>query len=182
MGSRVEFRLLFDALEHSFENDAFDVIVLAHCTWYFSDPTVLRRILSHVRPWSRKLCLSEWDLQPQTIEQLGHLLAVLIQGQTEAYKLESHANVRSPYSREYLRTVLSETGWDVASDRLVDTSELADARWEIAMCLQNSEREAAELMPARLQFLQRSLIDVLRRCEAKPLPSYSITALRSEES
>jgi SAM-dependent methyltransferase len=185
LGDRIEFRFGFDALDpaNAFDDDAFDAIVLAHCTWYFDSLGRLRDTLACIRPWAPTLCLSEWDLEPRSIDQLGHLLAVLLQGQVEAYKDESHANVRTPYAREALRTMLDETGWQIASESLVDASELDDARWEIEMCLLDALPEAIELpLPGRLQTLLASQGDVLRRVSeqhgSRPLPAYSVVAER----
>lgn len=173
LGGHIEFRFLFDPLQASFEANSFDAIVLAHCTWYFSDPTMLGRLLSHVRPWAPKLCLSEWDLQPRSLDQLGHLLAVVIQGQSEAFKEDSLANVRSPYSQEFLLAALAAAGWAVEHNHLLEATGLADAQWEIDLCL-HDEHDAA--LPPKLRSLRRCLIDVLRRCERVPLASYSIVA------
>ena len=152
LGSRIKFRYGFDVLdpENAFPGDAFDAIVLAHCTWYFESLEQLSETLRTIAPWAPTLHLSEWDLEPRAIDQTAHLLAVLIQGQIEAWKPESTANVRTPYSRETLRRLLAETGWAVESETLIDASELDDAAWEIAACLEESLPEAASLeLPPR---------------------------------
>lgn len=183
LGARIEFRFNFDVMSTAFPPDSFDFIVLAHCTWYFSSLDRLQETFAHIRPWAQKLCLSEWDLQPVSIDQLGHLLAVLIQGQVESYKVQSEANVRTPYSREALHALLRESGWKVATERLVDATELADARWEVGGCLASSLSEADNLeLPPKLRSLLGSQVDVLRRLSTqaviRPLPSYSIVAER----
>jgi SAM-dependent methyltransferase len=185
LGDRLEFRFGVDVLDDSnaFAADAFDVIVLAHCTWYFASLDVLRATLARVRAWAPRLCLSEWDLEPRSSDQLGHLLAVLIQGQIEAYRDESLANVRTPYAREALRSVLADTGFAVSSEALVDSSGLDDARWEIEICLLDALPAAPGLpLPPRLQTLVASQGEVLRRVSerrgSEPLPAYSIVALR----
>jgi SAM-dependent methyltransferase len=185
LGPRVKFRYGFDVLDpqNAFPDDAFDAIVLAHCTWYFDSLSQLRETLSRIRSWAPVLYLSEWDLEPRSIDQTAHLLAVLIQGQIESFKPESVANVRTPYSREALRALLAETGWTIASETLIDASELDDAVWEIAACLEESLPEAERLdLPPRLQTLLASQGDVLRRLSARdgnrPLPAYSVTARR----
>lgn len=48
-----------------------------------------------------------------TAEQRGHLLAILIQGQIEAFKTDSEANIRSPFSRTRLKELLGASGWSV---------------------------------------------------------------------
>jgi SAM-dependent methyltransferase len=185
LGKQIKFRYGFDVLDpqNAFPEDAFDAIVLAQCTWYFGSLAQVRATLDRIRPWAARLCLCEWDLEPRSVEQTAHLLAVLIQGQIEAFKEESLANVRTPYSREALQRMLGETSWAIASEALVDASELDDARWEIEACLGDALPAAAALgLPARLQTLLASQGDVLRRVAerdgTRPLPAYSVVAER----
>jgi SAM-dependent methyltransferase len=185
LGAQIEFRLGVDVLAPTvvFPDDAFDVVVLAHCTWYFASFEQLAATLRRVRPWAPRLCLSEWELQPDSVEQTGHLLAVLIQGQIEAFKATSVANVRTPYSRDALHALLRETGWSVTSEALVDASQLDDGRWEIEECLGSSHDELATLdLPDRPKELLASQLDVLRRSSergrTRSLPAYSVIAGR----
>ena len=123
-------------------------------------------------------------MAPSKLDQVGHLMAVLIQGQVEAFKKESHANIRTPYSRETLKSILWDTSWNVASESLLDASDLDDGRWEIAACLTESIREAEALhLSPKVQELLRSQVDILRRFDKqggnRSLPSYSIVAERA---
>jgi SAM-dependent methyltransferase len=185
LGAQIEFRLAFDALDpaNGFADDAFDIVILAHCTWYFASLGQIADTLRRVRPWAPRLCLSEWELQPVDIGQSGHLLAVLIQGQIESFKTETIANVRTPYSRETLHRLLRETGWAIAAETTVDASELDDGRWEIEGCLDVSRGEAESLaVPLRTKRLIESQLDVLQRLyergETRSLPAYSVVAER----
>jgi SAM-dependent methyltransferase len=187
LGTRVKFSFGFDVLDpqNAFPDDAFDAIVLAHCTWYFDSLEQLRATLAQIRPWAPRLYLSEWDLEPRSVDQTAHLLAVLIQGQIEAFKGDSRSNVRTPYAREALRTILAETGWAVERETLVDASGLGDAAWEIDAALGDSLVEATALdIPPRLQTLLASQGEVLRRVAARdgnrPLPSYCMVARRED--
>ena len=186
LGDRIEFRFQHDVLHPSngFADDTFDVVVLSHCTWYFDSLDQLRETLRHIHPWARRLCLSEWDMEPAKLDQVGHLMAVLIQGQVEAFKKESRANIRTPYSRETLKSILWDTSWNVAHESLVDGSDLDDGRWEVAACLSDSLREAEALhLSPKVQELLRSQVDILRRLEKRggnrSLPSYSMVAERA---
>lgn len=185
LGPQIEFQFQFDVLDaaNAFLNDSFDFVVLAHCTWYFASADQLAKTLDRVRPMAKRLCLSEWDLQPRSIDQLGHLLAVLIQGQVEAFKQTSLSNVRTPYSVETLRALLLQNGWETVTESVLDTTDLEDARWEIGMCLRNSVREAAKLkVPEKFCQWLVSQTDILARLEkdqrAKSLSSYSVVASR----
>ncbi len=183
---RLEFRFGFDANEQTFDPDSFDHVVLALCTWYVGSLDVLRATLKAIRPWAPRLCLSEWDLEPRSLTSMGHLLAVLVQGQVEAHKPTSTANVRTPYSRETLYRLLSETGWKVTMESVFDVPYLDDGKWEMDACLENSLREADELkLPLKQRELLASQADVVRRLKAegniRPLPCYAIVAERASD-
>ncbi|HEY0601398.1 MAG TPA: hypothetical protein VGD58_00740, partial [Herpetosiphonaceae bacterium] len=144
----------------------------------------LGQVLRRVQPWARQLCFAEWDLQPQSLEQLGHLLAILIQGQIEAFKTDSEANIRSPFSRTRFKALLEETGWSVAGESVMETASLQDADWEIGWCLRSSLGEAETMaVPAKFRELLSSEVDVLRLAAQsagnRPLPAYAIRAGRS---
>ncbi|MGZ9928308.1 class I SAM-dependent methyltransferase [Streptomyces sp. NC-S4] len=183
LGPRIDFRFGTDVLDPSvdFPESTFDHVVLAHCSWYFASLGQLRDTLARVRPWARRLWFTEWDLTPTSDDQLAHLLAVLIQGQTEAAGLHGEGNVRTPFSRDGLLRLLPEAGWAVDGSEPVDTGELQDGDWEIAACLDlvGSDGPLAAL-PAPVRQLVLSQADVLRAV-AKPrgnraLPAYSVTA------
>jgi SAM-dependent methyltransferase len=187
LGGRIDLQLSFDVLDpvNAFADDAFDVVVLAHCTWYFASLAEIADTLRAARAWAPRLCLSEWELEPGGIEQAGHLLAVLIQGQIEAFTTESVANVRTPYSRETLHALLHETGWRAARETPIDWSGLDDGRWEVESCLRSSRAEIAALdLPARPKELLSSQLDVLARLHerglTRSLPAYSVVAERAD--
>jgi SAM-dependent methyltransferase len=176
LGKRLSFTFSSDVLEEDFE-ESFDVVVLALCTWYFDSFDQIQAVVSRCASLAPRLCLAEWDLLPRDISQLGHLLAVLIQGQI---KSDWQGNVRTPYSRQALDKMLFQTGWVVGKDSLVDTSGLADARWEIDNCLSLEGRAAIHFGASdkEVTFIE-SQLDLLRRLE-NPLclNAYSVTSLR----
>lgn len=175
LGDRIDFRLSFDVLAGDFEESSFDMVVLAHSSWYFASLDLLAETLHRARAWAPRLCLSEWDLQPRSIEQLGHFLAITIQGQVEAFRAESVANVRSPYSRERLTKILNKAEWTVGSETIIDAPDLDDARWEADMALSLDDPG----LPPRLKSLVGSQLDVLRRLPpARPLSSFALIAHR----
>jgi SAM-dependent methyltransferase len=189
IGLRIDFCYQFDILDPtvSFPDDAFDAIVLAHGAWYFDNVDQLRRTLTRVRPWSERLLFAEWNFAPESYDQIAHFLAVTIQGQIEVYKSASEANVRTPFSRERLTALLTETGWDIANTSAVDTSTLQDGDWEVDLCLNYALPEAELLeIPPRIKNLLTSQGDVLRslatNSSLRPLSAYTLSALRRVES
>lgn len=185
LGDRIEFRFNSDVREfgNDFVADPFDYVVMAHSSWYFTSLSELSSTLTKARGWSQRLCFAEWDLAPRSHDQMAHMLAVLIQGQVEAYKQQSEANVRTPFARSVLRSLLNEAGWHIRSEAFVDTGSLQDGDWEVRACLGSSLAEAWSLaLPEKLLALVESEVEMLREL-AKPrsnpsLPCYSIMAER----
>lgn len=187
LGPRITFRFQTDLLDPAvdFPADAFDVVVLAHGAWYFQDLETLSRVLRRIRPWARQFCFAEWDLEPLALDQVPHLLAVLIQGQIELHKTASDANVRTPFAKTRFLELLTAAGWRLVEEARGDTSELADAGWEIAQCLHGSLPEAESLdLSAKARAFLASQGDLLRALAAnparRPLPSYILTAERDD--
>ena len=189
LGPRIDFHYDYDLLDlaNDFPPDRFDFVVFAHCSWYFGSVDQFRRTLARVRPWAKRLCYSEWDLEPRSIGQVAHMLAVLIQGQVEAFRAESEANVRSPFSRTRLESLLRETGWTPTSDSTIDTGPLQDGGWEVDRCLHQTlgEAEGLDLPPKFREFLAGQgevLTRLAGQYPARSLPSCSIVAERSGTS
>ncbi|MEW1633033.1 methyltransferase domain-containing protein [Streptomyces sp. NPDC093801] len=183
LGPRIGFRFGTDVLDPSvgFPANAFDHVVLAHCSWYFASHGHLRDTLARVRPWARRLCFAEWDLASGSGDRLAHLLAVLIQGQIEAAGSHGQGNVRTPLSREALLRLLPEAGWTADGSGPVDTEGLQDGDWEIAACLDPAgTQERVDALPEPVRRLLLSQTDVLRAV-AEPhgnraLAAYTVTA------
>lgn len=179
LGARIEFRFGFDVLAETFPDDTFDHVVLSQCSWYFSSLDQLRATLARLRPWARRLCFAEWDLEPTAHDQLAHLLAVQIQGMIEAVGERGDGNVRTPFSREALLRILAGTGWHADEPRTVDTAGVHDAAWEVAIC-REIVRERLHTVQTPMRDLIASHVDVLESVagHVEPLPAYSVTATR----
>jgi SAM-dependent methyltransferase len=181
LGDRIEFHFDFDVPSASFPDNAFDAVVLSQCSWYFASLDELRRTLATVRPWARRLCFAEWSLRPGRPGQLAHLLAVLLQGQLEAAGARGDGNVRTPFSQEALLRLLAAAGWSVAGERMVETTGLQDADWEVSACLSLVSQRLDQLSVLAKDFVT-SQVDVLRSVALpsgnEPLPVYVVTALR----
>lgn len=174
-GGRIDFRFEFDVLDpqHAFE---VDDVVLAHSSWYFASLDQLKQTLVRARKWGKRLCFAEWDLQPRSLEQVAHLLAVVIQGEVEAFKPTSLANIRTPFSRTRFKTLLGETGWTLVEEQTVETDGLQDADWEIQACLRSSVEEAPPELAAWVEAQVEVLNELAVPSGNRPLNSYSILA------
>jgi SAM-dependent methyltransferase len=182
-GSRIDFRFEFDIRQQgeALRGQRFDACVLAHSLWYFHDQGSILQTLQCLRDLTDRLLIAEWDLVPDSLDQLPHLLAVLIQGQIEAHKGESQANVRTPLSRRQLLALLVETGWEATSEAKLNVHDLQDADWEIDVCLRSVRRDL-EMIPDRLRTMveieAETLQSVKRPNRNQPLPAYVLTAKR----
>ncbi len=182
LGDRLDIRLGVDLLSPAvdFEPDSFDVVVLAHCGWYFSSTGELAATLARIRPWARRLCLAEWSLTPTSFEQVPHLLAVLLQGQLEAVGVDGGGNVRTPVSEAGMARLVSAAGWRPTDRAEVDTRDLQDADWEIATALRLAATDRVAGRSLDLAAQQADVLAGLRRDRGnRPLPAYTLTAERN---
>ncbi|PRY35157.1 class I SAM-dependent methyltransferase [Umezawaea tangerina] len=183
LGDRVDARFLADVLDESldFPADSFDFVVMSHCSWYFESVEGFEAVLRRIRPWALRLCFAEWDLRPRSLDQMPHLLAVLVQGQVEATSERGDGNVRTPSSHEGLLRSLARSGWGPSAESSVDTSDMQDADWEIDACFRIVE-ERGEGLPGLVRDFVYSQVDVLRGLARErgntPLPSYVLVAER----
>jgi SAM-dependent methyltransferase len=181
LGNRIDFRFGWDP--EGFEvTEPFDALVMAHCSWYFASVDQLQTQLAVAGRWANRLCFSEWDMHPYAFAQVPHYLAVLAQGQFEAWQqgrtgLPSTANIRTPLSRQRSLALITAAGWTVRIEEQVDSSALQDGGWEIAMC-----RDAAAT--SGLASLVGSQFDVLHelaeQIEVASLNSYAVIADRAD--
>lgn len=185
LGDRLTFRFQTDLLDDAvtFPEDAFDAVVLAHGAWYFSNLEHLRATLSRVRQWAPRLYFAEWDLEPQTLAQIPHLVAVLLQGLIEGYHPNSAANVRCPFSRQQFHALLVEAGWEITHEFRADTGALQDGEWEVDLALHDALPTIDALpIPDHVRNQLRGQGDLLRALASRPeqrsLPAYALTAAR----
>lgn len=185
LGDRLTFRFKTDLLDDAvtFPDEAFDAVVLAHGAWYFSSLDHLRATLDRIRPWAPVLHVAEWDLEPASLEQVPHLLAVLLQGLIEGYYPDSEANVRTPFSRQQLDDLLTEAGWKLTHEFRPDTDALQDGAWEVDLALHDALLTIGTLpIPANARAQLRAQGDLLRALASRPnlasLPAYALTARR----
>lgn len=162
LGSRISMRFETDVLTDDV-GTGYDVVVLAHCSWYFTSAGLLEQTLEKARELGTRLCFAEWDPQPAHPDQIPHLLAVLAQDRIAG---DTDLNVRAPITRATLLEALERTGWQVETIGDVDTSALQDADWEIGIALDEAPDGLAK------ELLRQSA----RERGNVPLPAYSLTA------
>lgn len=184
LGSRISFYFnskIYDD-ELPFLNRTFDYVVLAHCSYYFENKRDLLNTFISARKWAKTLCFSEWDILVSSINQVSHLLAILVQGQVEAFKAKSIANIRTPFSRQEVERLLESSGWLIAHSFTVNALQSQeDVLWEVDVCLERLITEVDSLrLPEKLYDLIRWQLDALEMHKktylVEPLPSYCLIA------
>src|SRR5262249_48226121 len=121
LGSRIEFLLSTDLLDPQvdFPEHTFDLAVFSHSSWYMSSPQELHQLFARVRPWARRLGYAEWDARLRHLQQLPHLLAVLLQAHAHSVAPQtSTANVRSLLLPEHARLLAENTGWTITKEKI----------------------------------------------------------------
>ncbi len=169
LGNRIECLLSTDLLDPQvdFPENAFDLAVFSHSPWYMSSSQELHRLFARVRPWARRLGYAEWDARPQHLQQLPHLLAVLLQVHAHSVAPQiSTANVRSLILPDQARLLVENAGWTITEEKIIDTSTPLGygKSWEIHKALEMAEEliasdnvseDVRSLLTAETQLLSR---------------------------
>lgn len=184
IGNRINIDFEMDVLSPTIEfpEKYFDLIVLSHSSWYLKSAEELHDILKKLRKWGNKLCFAEWDTRIQSIEQYPHFLSVLIQSQYECFKPCSLSNVRTLFTPQDIRNIAESAGWEIVTEKSINSPELQDGKWEIEQTLTNfhEELKTVEHMPTKMATLIKSQINLLESAiittAIKPMSTYAFTA------
>jgi hypothetical protein len=171
IGNRIAFLLSTDLLDPSwdFPEQTFDLAVFSHSAWYMSSAAELYKLFARVRAWAKRLGFAEWDIRPQCIRQVPHMLAVLLQARVQRLCPQAlDANVRSVILPEEARLLAEKAGWTILQEEVIDTStQLRYGKsWEIHHALELAERligsehsvlseDIKDTLVAEMQWLQR---------------------------
>lgn len=143
IGSRIEF---FSPWPWETEGDRsvegvldtvqqWDVIVLAHCVWYFKTrdelSNLFKRLKARLLPGG-KVCIAEYALHATEEAAWPHVLAALAQGTLQALRSEeSSENIQVPLSPQQIKAHAHEQGWNLDREAMLVPDEgLLDGSWE----------------------------------------------------
>ncbi|XP_014551720.1 hypothetical protein COCVIDRAFT_112161 [Bipolaris victoriae FI3] len=127
------------------DTKTFDATVLAHCTWYFSSPSIIQSTLRAIRDHSKRLLLAEWSLVATDPSAQPHVLAALAQAALECHKPKSDSNIRTVVGPKRLTDLALAAGWKLESETRVQAKDgLLDGQWEVSTCLSASFQEEVE--------------------------------------
>lgn len=122
------------ALNQEVENK-WDVIVLAHCVWYFKGRDELSNILDDLKSKITKggrVCIAEYALHATEKAAWPHVLAAMAQGTLQALRSEANQdNIQTPLSPHQIKALAHGQGWDLNHEAmLVPEDGLLDGSWE----------------------------------------------------
>ena len=177
LGSRITFQVSTDIMSPTveFPSTMFDMAVLSHSSWYLTAPEELQKIMERLRPWAKQLAYAEWDIVPQNIMQVPHMLAVLLQVHLKALLPHLEVlNVGSLILPQDVRSMAETAGWSIVVERRIGSSTmLKDGKgWEIQNALHLVEEYISQRTDDVSQYASASII-----AEAKLL-----SAIASETS
>ena len=137
LGDRIEFRLSTDLLDCDvdFPDGHFDMAVFALSSWHMASSDVLSRLFARVRPWAKRLGYAEWDLRPQNVNQIPHVIAALLQVHFRTvWPGSPPGDIYSLVLPEQARAMAEAAGWRILREDTTDISnDLEDGRmWEIS--------------------------------------------------
>ena len=175
----------FDILspETNFETDNFDYILLSHSLWYLPSYETFCKILKHIRPWGKRLCIAEWNICTQTSRQFFHQKAVWLQAVCACFSQDEQANIRTLLYPSDIQNALICSGWQISKERLIHSPKLQDGFWEVqnALELYPALQKNAFKMPPKLRHLLLAALEELKKIPAdriRPLSVYCLCAER----
>ncbi len=136
LGSRITFKTSTDLMnpEIEFPQHMFDFVIFSHNSWYLTEPEELLKLFIRVRPWAKRLGYAEWDIVPQNITQVSHMLSVLLQTHVKALMPQIEMlNVGSLILPQDVDSMAETAGWNIKDQKRINSStSLKDGKgWEI---------------------------------------------------
>jgi len=175
---RMEYEVDFLGDDVFLDQEGYDVVVLSHSSWYLKSHDELLEILQKANKVADRLCFAEADIRIDRMEQLPHLLAVLIQAQIESVKTNSTANIRTLVTRDDAIRLMNRAGWRIVEEARIHEPDLQDGDWEIQYTLHEAllELERMETPSEKWGDLLQSMGELLEHYEnqgmSAPLGSY----------
>jgi hypothetical protein len=164
VGSRIAF-LQSDTLDFLAQTDTvYDVAVLAHCIWYFANPSTVIDTLKALSTRAKRICVAEYTLAPSDISTVPHVLAALAHASLECRKPSSEANIRTLLSPRRIKEKATSAGLSIADEgTLKAPATMFDGKWEVSEVLgKDFEQELDKVENERERAVVEALIDATR--------------------
>lgn len=143
---------------------SWDLVVFAHCIWYFASPDVLANMLTQLRGRAKRLLVAEYALAATERSAVPHVLAAVARATLEAHNETSDANIRCLLSPGDIKTVASRAGWVLEQEGIVIPADgLLDGHWETSAVTDESFLEEIEthVKDSKLKTVLRSSRDAV---------------------
>lgn len=131
VGNRVNFQFETNVLDEEFTGQ-YDVAVLSHSLFYFSNPDDILKLFSKLRRLSSRICVAEWDIDFTSSTQSAHAQAILLQVLFAKYN-DTSQNIQILITKAIIADLLKQAGWRISEELIVDARDLDDSRWEVAV-------------------------------------------------
>ncbi|KAG8157923.1 hypothetical protein KVR01_012195 [Diaporthe batatas] len=173
IGSRVQFtnKLPWEAEGHKSaevpDTQQWDVVVLAHCVWYFKTRDDLSNLLNNLKARllpGGKLCIAEYALHATEKAAWPHVLAALAQGTLQVLRSEeSGENIQVPLSPPQIKQLAHESGWDLDREAMLVPGEgLLDGSWETGSVASKHFLKEVEEAVARKDWKSHAMLEAMR--------------------
>ncbi|HBI6215972.1 TPA: methyltransferase domain-containing protein [Listeria monocytogenes] len=176
LGAQIDFKLGTDILngDITFPEDAFDVAVLSHASWYFSSKSELTMMLELLSKWAKRVCYAEWDTRITDVKQTSHMLAVLTQSSYEAFKQDRQSNIRTFITPIDMQEIIQEHNWKMGAETSIFSEKMQDSRWEIGYVKDfiTKELEADLGLPEKFKAFLLSQSKLITLENSLPMASY----------
>jgi SAM-dependent methyltransferase len=190
LGAPIDFLTSTNLLapQFDFPRNHFSLAIFSHSPWYMDSLEELQGLFTRTRVWAKRLGYAEWDLRPQHLNQLAHLIAVLLQAHIQAINFEQtgqhdeRGNIRTIVLPGVARRLAEEAGWKIVQEtvRPTSTSLRAGRSSEInkAITMANEiERSLTSSRPTReLIRCVREFVTLVSSSENISLSTYAFAA------
>lgn len=145
----------------------WDVVVLAHCVWYFQGRDELSNILRDLKAKVKKdgkVCIAEYALHATEKAAWPHVLAALAQGTLQALRSKgSEDNIQTPLSPLQIKHIALEQAWKLDHEAmLVPEDGLLDGAWETGSVASKGLLEEVEQAVPREDWKSHAMLKAMR--------------------
>ncbi|KAF2443187.1 S-adenosyl-L-methionine-dependent methyltransferase [Karstenula rhodostoma CBS 690.94] len=163
IGSRIEF-VQATPIAHlkNVEDGTYDIAVICHSLWYFSDKEEVRATMEALRGKVKRLFIAEWALKSCSREGDVHVQIACTRATCEAHIPDSRENIRTLLSPGQIKQCVIDLGWSFQRELINSPSPLLeDARWELYMLLEKDVNEEYTFMKRVKDRIQEERIQVV---------------------
>lgn len=145
----------------------WDVVVLAHCVWYFKTRDELSDLFKCLKATllpGGKVCIAEYALHATEKAAWPHVLAALAQGTLQALRSEeSSENIQVPLSPQQIKQLAHDNGWNLDREAtLVPEEGLLDGSWETGSVASKDFLKELEQAVPREDWKSHAILEAMR--------------------